>query len=208
METTPASSLGQSLETSKDSSSVLNSGNNSGIIVQNLFGDILNTPPKTLPSVLPIIIDQLSRVILESDVFPGSSPLPSEYKIEDKILCNGVVRHRNLVENYGAYCSLCEDALDAIDGLHPNSRKRFFHSAIAQYQTAVTKLGARLPFGVGVADTILDIVHAEYKRRIQDSEPQSLWSEDIDYTLKALVCFLFAECKILENPRSLNATRH
>jgi hypothetical protein len=177
-----------------------NNGINSGVIADTINGDIYLAPPKNLPTLLPLLIQNISEKIIMTDLDTSKSSIPKVYKIDDKIEYNKVVKYKFLIDAYGSYYHICNDTLNLLNKQKPNYKKRVFLSIRAIYLTL--KSSYTVPFDSGIADLIIEQVKDKLYDRITGNLLKGLAAEDIDYAILAFVCYLFAECKILENPNN------
>lgn len=186
---------------------VANNGNNSGVMIGNVNGDILYESldsKRKLHSLLPQLIKILSDTIIKTEK-TGISTIPESYDIDNKIKHNNVVKYNYLIDSYGEYYSICESSFDSLDENGFFSKERILQSISAIYDEQKQILSNKKPTMEIIkknADQIFDNINTILKKRIRSSDTYiNISEEDLDFCLPAFLCYAFAECKILENPK-------
>ena len=93
-----------------------NSGYNQGIMVGNNEGEINVTLQQAvkMPSLISTVVVALGNVCSSMEMPSGNNDY-CEYKPDDKIEYNCVIKYKDIIKYYSAYHSTCEKHLNAYD---------------------------------------------------------------------------------------------
>jgi hypothetical protein len=179
-------------------------GDNNIVAGNNLYLTVNQLTTK-LPSTLGKILPALSKVIFEDEVEKSGSPnLP--YEIESKIEHNNLKLYREWLECYNEYGKTVDTLYEKLDDNKPGSRKRILMYLTSLYSTVklaiLREKGAKDSKDMDVirenADLIFENTAAALKESVTSCGLEGLSIEDIDISIKVIVCHGFINCKILE----------
>lgn len=189
---------------------IKNEASNNGNQIDIVRGDvnIYNYNKARIPSLLPKFIEVLAEKYLENSNSIPNSGIPSEYKIEDKIVYNNLIKYKFIVEDYGFYYKICTDALDIIDNNNIGGKTKILDSIKEYYKKEKRRLISSNSEVEDVmeiirenADNIIDFAIDEVRHKIENGyNGEKISIEDVHICCPIFICYAFAECKILERP--------
>lgn len=105
---------------------VENCGDNSGVMVANNNGSIYFTMQKAIriPSLISNVVKVLGNVCIDEE-YSASGVNIQEFKPDDKIEYNGVVVYKEIIKEFAAYYSTCDNYLNAYDDSNIRGRLKF-----------------------------------------------------------------------------------
>lgn len=186
------------------------SGNNSGIIVGENTGTIqvFKKDIRRIPSLISDIIPAMGMKCLEFDESADLYDL-QEYKPDDKITYNCVIRYKYIIEEYAAYYTCCDDLLNIYDDSNIRGKNKILKCIHLWYLEAK---GEILKRKTSSANNDIDVIR-EYSDEIIEKVKQRIFEtvknsdkitdvcmEDLNLGIACFTCYCFMECKILERP--------
>lgn len=195
-----------------------NSGENNGVIADTINGPVTinqNPPQKTLPSLIPILVEQLAKLTNLPDeeiekTYKITLDQIKEYDISEKIEHNCIIKYKDIIEEYSQYRTICEEAFNIIDNNNLGCKNKILRSINLLYKSYKGELilknkssgASEMDVIRENADNIIDNIRNELETRISgDIIGNSILVEDIEVGLARIICYAFVECKILEKPR-------
>ncbi|PFR60373.1 hypothetical protein COK36_12675 [Bacillus cereus] len=192
---------------------VSNSGENSGVMAENIYGDIYLTPEmkRKIPSLLPKFIEVLAKQYMsgaKSNRIVNNQP----YGIEEKIRSNHVILYKETIEKNYIYYYICEKSLESLRHIDENSKinilediheiyreiKLSFWEKCDSFENPYEELNKMIKRN---SDSIISKVKKEIQSRIKDSYDGEQFNEqELNMCLNIFVCYALGECKILERP--------
>nr|DAM13553.1 MAG TPA: hypothetical protein [Caudoviricetes sp.] len=189
-----------------------NRGNNYGAMAGNINAPvkIYNNieAKKRLHSLMPTFIEILAQ-ITNTENPPSDSTVPLSYKIEDKIEYNQLLKYKSLVDEYGNYYLVCENAFIALDNIKNFSKERILKSISEKYKAEKRSLLSfnhnqeisEIDLIRNNSDYIIDQIISKIKEEIMiNYNEEDIVFEDVEFCLPVFICYAFVECKILERP--------
>ena len=179
--------------------------NNNIVVDDKYLGSILKF--QNNPSDVNAVVLSLYNAIVDNTNDLEGRALPPE--IEEKISFNNVIIYRPLIEsNYSENGFYLDSAYESLDYDTPGRKKTFLRyinsvylSIIGEYLKNNPSLD-RLEIIKSNSDNIIIKVINALLLRIanNNSNIEHISSESIEYTIIAIVCHAFVDCKVLENP--------
>ncbi len=187
-----------------------NSGNNQGLIVGQNTGNINFSLQKVvkIPSLISTVVRTLGEVCSQEDI-PLSSSNPQEFKPNEKIEYNCVVKYRDIIREFSAYYSICENHLNAYDDSNIRGKAKILRCVHLWYLNAKGEIlvenkesgKSEIEIIRENSDKLIDIVRNKIYEAVKNSgEIETMYIEDLELGIACFTCFCFMECKILEKP--------
>lgn len=187
-----------------------NSGNNQGLIVGQNTGNINFSLQKVvkIPSLISTVVRTLGEVCSTEDI-PLSSSNPQEFKPNEKIEYNCVVKYRDIIREFSAYYSVCENHLNAYDDSNIRGKAKILRCVHLWYLNAKGEIlvenkesgKSEIEIIRENSDKLIDIVQNKIYEAVKNSgEIETMYIEDLELGIACFTCFCFMECKILEKP--------
>lgn len=192
------------------------SGENSGIVAKDIYGDVNVYHEKEKNrgySIIPLVIEKLSEItnIDEEDLerqFRVNVSELKEYKIPDKIEYNKVIVYKEIIDEYCEYSSICEYAFNTLDNNNIGIKRRILEYIKLLYRKEKGNLLRKNPNLQPMdiirenSDYIIELITSRLTQEILlDKKGMTLIREDIYIALSRIICYAFIKCKILEKPR-------
>ncbi len=185
-----------------------NSGYNQGIMVGNNEGEINVTLQQAvkMPSLISTVVVALGNVCSSMEMPSGNNDY-CEYKPDDKIEYNCVIKYKDIIKYYSAYHSTCEKHLNAYDDSNIRGKAKILRCVHEWYMEAKGDVllrnrnseKAEMDIVRENSDNIIDMVKGRIHKCVIDSHELMLM-EDMELGIACFTCYCFMECKILEKP--------
>lgn len=186
-----------------------NSGNNQGLIIAENKGNIevsINNVVR-IPSLISAVVKSLGEVCSNDDI--ESNFDSKEFKPDEKIEYNCVFKYKDIIKNFSAYYSVCEEYLNAYDDSNMRGKAKILNCVYLWYMKAK---GIVLLENKDIVKKDIDIIRQNSDRLIdmvQDkifeivkaaSGIDAMYIEDMELGVTCFTCYCFMKCKILEKP--------
>lgn len=187
-----------------------NSGNNQGVM---LGGDNYGNIEVSIQNVMrmPSLISQIVQSLGEACSYDDMESISDlkEYKPDEKIEYNGVVKYRQIIREFSAYDSVCESFLNAYDDSNMRGKAKILKcvyelyleakgSILLEYKNSGKK---EIEIIRENSDRVIDMVKNEIVEMIKMANGiEDLYIEDMKLGVTCFVCYCFIKCKILEKP--------
>ncbi len=186
-----------------------NSGNNQGLIISENNGSIqvsIQNVPR-MPSLISAVVKSLGEVCSNNDI--ESTFDFKEFKPDEKIEYNCVLKYRDIIRYFSGYYSVCERYLNAYDDSNIRSKAKILNYVYICYMKAK---GTILLENKNIhkkeidiirqnSDKLIDMVQDEIFKIVETSkEVDIIYKEDMGLGVICFICYCFMECKILEKP--------
>lgn len=189
---------------------VENCGDNSGVMVANNNGSIYFTMQKAIriPSLISNVVKVLGNVCIDEE-YSASGVNIQEFKPDDKIEYNGVVVYKEIIKEFAAYYSTCDNYLNAYDDSNIRGKAKILKCVHMWYLRAKGQImleykaaeKSEMEIIRENSDRIIDMVKEQILQVVKSSrEMDSIYQEDLDLGIACFTCYCFMECKILEKP--------
>lgn len=182
-----------------------NNGNNQGLIVGENKGNIEISIQKAvrIPSLISAIVKSLGEACSNDDF--KSTFDAKEYKPDEKIEYNCVLKYKDIIKYFSTYCSICEEYLNAYDDSNMRGKTKILNCVYSWYmEDKGTVLLANKDSGKNDIDIIREnsdeIIDMVRNRIFKAVNPENMYLEDMELGVKCFTCYCFMECKILEKP--------
>lgn len=193
---------------SKNKVNLDNSGTNYGNMIGQVNGDLhmhLQTSVK-LPSRIAFIVKTLGNNCIPTET--ENFQFPCEFKPEEKLSYNCVNQYKDLIREYSAYYTLCDDTMNCYDNSNVSSKKRILlwvKTHYLQLKGEIVKSKEKNESDIDAirrnADLLIEKVIQRLKETIiQSSDGIDIFQEDLELGIYCFICYCFMECKILEKP--------
>ncbi|MFT4451334.1 hypothetical protein [Parvimonas sp. G1425] len=187
-----------------------NSGDNRGIIVGQNSGTINLSMQSVckLSSLIANLVKEFGEMCNEMDYNVNEDNL-QEYKLDIKLDYNSVVKYKEIIKEFSAYYSICEDCLNVYDNSNIGSKAKILKCIHLWYLEEkgeiLSKKKQTGEIDIDVvkhnSDEIINKVMIKIRKVVEESpEFGNLYREDIEIGIVCFTCFCFMECKILERP--------
>lgn len=187
-----------------------NSGDNHGVIIGQNSGDVHVSIQKAvkIPSLIANVVKTIGEMCAQDD-FGDNIDNFQEYRLDEKIEYNCVVKYKEIITEFSAYYSICEKHLNAYDDSNISGKARILKCVRMWYLQAKGELiGRNIQTGKNAidivrenSDKIIDMVKTKIRDAVMGSkEFDNMYIEDIELGVECFTCFCFMECKILEKP--------
>ena len=187
-----------------------NSGENQGVIVGQNSGNINVSIQKVvkIPSLIATVVKTLGEMFVQDDFSDNIGNL-QEYRPDEKIEYNCVVKYKEIIKEFSAYYSICENHLNAYDDSNISGKARILKCVHLWYLQAKGEIIAEnIQTGKSYieivrknSDRIIDMVKIKIRDAVMGAkEFDTMYVEDIELGIECFTCFGFMECKILERP--------
>lgn len=187
-----------------------NSGDNQGIIVGQNTGTINLSIQNAIkiPSLISTVVQALGIACATEDI-SSKIGIPKEYKPDEKIEYNCVIRYKYVIKEFATYYSTCESYLNAYDDSNIRGKARILKCVHLWYLDAKGEILAEnkdtdksdIEVIRQNSDRIIDMVKDRiFETVINSKEIDSVYIEDLHLGIACFTCFCFMECKILEKP--------
>lgn len=188
-----------------------NQGTNEGVIVglnQGTINFLLQEKLK-IPSLISSVVKALGSVCVDNDDVESSLDL-NMFKPDDKIEYNCVIKYKEIIKEYAAYYTYCDDILNIYDNSNIGSKAKILCCVKFWYleskgqkllelkkssATDIEKIRDNADFFIeSVINKIKQIIYAS--ANLDDTN-----FEEILLGITCFVCYCFMKCKILERPK-------
>ena len=187
-----------------------NSGENSGAIVGNNYGNINLNMQKAvkIPSLISELVRLIGNACCEDEYVTGEGVIKT-FKPDEKIKYNCVIKYKCIIEEFSAYYLTCENYLNAYDDSHIRGKAKILKCVHMWYLKAKGTILAENRFSSKSeldiirdnSDRIIDMVKDKIISLIHDSgDAKITYQEDFELGIECFTCYCFMECKILEKP--------
>jgi len=187
-----------------------NSGENQGLIVGENSGNINVSIQKVIkiPSLIATVVTRLGEICVQ-DYYSDTIDNFQEYKPDEKIEYNCVVKYKEVIKEFSAYYSICENYLNAYDDSNICGKAKILKCVRVWYLQAKGEIIAEnvktnqseIEIVRQNSDRIIDMVKIKIRDAVMGAkEFESVYIEDIELGIECFTCFCFMECKILEKP--------
>lgn len=188
-----------------------NSGENAGLIVGHNSGDIHVTLQQAvkIPSLISSVVRTLGDICSLYDIDENANDF-HEYKPDEKIEYNSVVKYREIIKEFATYYSVCDRHLNIYDDSNIRGKAKILKCVHIWYLRAKGEILAEntksnkteMEIVRENADRIIDMVKTKIYEAITGAkELDNIYAEDIEVGIECFTCFCFMECKILEKPK-------
>ena len=194
----------------KNDYKVENSGDNQGLIIGQNTGNITVSLQKAvkIPSLISTVVKSLG-VVCSTEDFQTDNANPQEFKPDEKIEYNCVIRYRDIIKEFSAYYSICESYLNAYDDSNIRGKAKILRCVHLWYLDAKGEVLAEnkdsgkseIELIRQNSDRIIEVVKNKIYKTVENSnEIDTMYIEDLELGIACFTCFCFMECKILEKP--------
>lgn len=188
--------------------SIDNSGRNEGVIVAQNNGNIDISIQKAvkIPSLISTIVKSLGDVCSYDE---DRSTLPQEFKPDEKIEYNCVIKYKEIIKNFAAFYNTCENYLNAYDDSNIRGKAKILNCVHLWYMDAkgVVLLENKdigksdIEIVRENSDRLIDMVRDKIFETVKSSTIiETMYIEDMNLGITCFTCFCFMKCKILEKP--------
>lgn len=189
---------------------VENSGENQGVLIGNNNGNISVSIQQVvkIPSLIATVVETLGEMCVQ-DYFSDNTDNLQEYRPDEKIEYNCVVKYKEIIKYFSAYYSICENYLNAYDDSNISGKARILKCVYLWYLQAKGEIIAEnistsesdIETVRKNSDRIIDMVKIKIRDAVMGAkEFDTMYIEDIELGIECFTCFCFMECKILERP--------
>lgn len=160
---------------------------------------------KKLPSVLAIIIPEIANIIFSLDIEEKPESL-IPVKVEEKIDFNCVVKYKEILKELGHFLEPIDTYLNLLNEKSPRQKTSFLRRISSIYRDTLFELNIdkenKMDFIRNNSDKIIDAIADKlYNLYIQSANSnKEIYEESIILSIQVILCKLFVDCKILENP--------
>lgn len=186
-----------------------NSGSNQGLIVGENKGNIEVSIKNAvrIPSLISAVVKSLGEVCSSDDI--ESIFDSKEFKPDEKIEYNHVIKYKDIIRYFSAYYSICEGYLNAYDDFNMRGKAKILNCVYSWY---MKERGAILLENKDSGKEDIDIIRQNSDKiidMVQDkifetvkaaNEIDIMYIEDMELGVTCFTCYCFMECKILEKP--------
>lgn len=187
-----------------------NSGENQGIIVGHNSGNINVSIQKAvkIPSLIATVVKTLGGVCVQ-DYSSDNTDNFQEYRPDEKIEYNCVVKYKEIIRNFSVYYSICESHLNVYDDSNISGKAKILNCVYLWYLQAKGEIVSEnkqtgksdIEIVRENSDRIIDMVKIKILDAVMRAkELDTMYMEDIELGIECFTCFCFMECKILEKP--------
>ncbi len=183
-----------------------NSGINKGVIVAQNNGNILIPIQNAIriPSLTSTIVKSLGNVCSNDDY---RSTVPQEFKPDEKIEYNHVIKYREIIKNFAAFYDVCENHLNVYDDSNIRGKAKILNYVNELYNEARGNIllenkdngKSDIKIVQDNSDRLIDMVRDEIFETVKSST-EIMYIEDMKLGVTCFTCFCFMKCKILEKP--------
>ena len=173
-----------------------NSGSNQGLIVGENKGNIQVSIKNVvrIPSLISAVVKSLGEVCSSDDI--ESTFDSKEFKPDEKIEYNHVIKYKDIIRCFSAYYSICERYLNAYDDSNMRGKAKILNCVYSWYMKERGTILIRQN-----SDKIIDMVQDKIFETVKASnEIDIMYIEDMELGVTCFTCYCFMECKILEKP--------
>ena len=186
-----------------------NSGSNQGLIVGENKGNIEVSIRNAvrIPSLISSVVKSLGEVCSSDDI--ESTFDSKEFKPDEKIEYNHVIKYKDIIRYFSAYYSICEGYLNAYDDSNMRGKAKILNCVYSWYMKErgtillENKDSGREDIDIirQNSDKIIDMVQDRIFETVKAaSEIDIIYIEDMELGVTCFTCYCFMECKILEKP--------
>lgn len=200
---------------------VNNMGENRGVMAGTINGNVefvINSSERKVPTLLPKLIEILSKLDFEKKMDPIIRENNKAYTIEEKIKHNHVQSYEEVIKKYYGCFHICESALATLEEVNYGTKKKILNDIETLYgdikrnKFSEFKKSKRPDERIHMlqvvqynSDEIIDEVKKNLKYKIEDGyNYEDFTMEDISLCLDVFLVYAFGECKILERPQYNN----
>lgn len=185
-----------------------NNGCNEGVIIAQNSGNVDISIQKAvkIPSLIATIVKTLGDACFNDD---GQSTIPQEFKPDEKIEYNCVIKYREIINNFATFYNVCEDYLNAYDDSNIRGKAKILNCVHLWYMDVKGDIRLEnknagksdLEIIRENSDRIIEAVRDRIRSTVENSDLiEKLYIEDIELGVTCFTCFCFMKCKILEKP--------
>ena len=193
-----------------DKYNVDNNGENLGVMVGNNSGNIsVNIERVTkMPSLISNLVKLLGNACVDEEAPTGAINMLG-FRPDDKIEYNCVVIYKDIIKEYAAYYSTCENYLNAYDDSNIRGKAKILKCVHTWYLHAKGEIilqnrlleKGEMDIVRENADKIIEKVKQHILKVVRESgEMEVTYQEDMELGIECFTCYCFMECKILEKP--------
>lgn len=187
-----------------------NSGDNQGLIIGQNTGIINYSLQRVvkIPSLISTVVKSLGEICSQDDYNENADNL-QEYKPDEKIEYNCVVKYKEIIREFSVYYSICDNHLNIYDDSNIRGKAKILKCVRLWYLQAKGEIIAEnIQSGKSEieivrenSDRIIDMVKSKIHNAVMGAkEFDTMYIEDIELGIECFTCFCFMECKILERP--------
>ena len=188
-----------------------NSGNSSGVLVADNNGVIQISMKETIkiPSLISKVVQSLGVACLDADI-SGALYSLEEYKPDEKITYNNVIRYKYIIKEYVTYYMYCDNFLNIYDDSNVRGKAKILRCIHLWYLEAKGQIFSEnqdsgkdeMDLIRLYSDRIIDMVKDRIYDTVKNSDEfGSACAEDLELGIACFTCYCFMECKILEKPK-------
>lgn len=187
-----------------------NSGDNQGIIVGQNTGTINISIKRVvkIPSLISTVVKSLGEICSQDEYNEKVDNL-QEYRPDEKIEYNCVIKYKEIINDFSAYYAVCDNHLNVYDDSNIRGKAKILKCVRLWYLQAKGEIVAEniqserseIEIVRQNSDRIIDMVKSRiYDAVVGAKEFDTMYMEDIELGIECFTCFCFMECKILERP--------
>ncbi len=187
-----------------------NSGDNQGIIVGQNTGTINISIKRVvkIPSLISTVVKSLGEICSQDEYNENVDNL-QEYRPDEKIEYNCVIKYKEIINDFSAYYAVCDNHLNVYDDSNIRGKAKILKCVRLWYLQAKGEIVAEniqsgrseIEIVRQNSDRIIDMVKSRiYDAVVGAKEFDTMYMEDIELGIECFTCFCFMECKILERP--------
>ena len=183
---------------------------NQGVIVNENSGNItlsLNNAVR-IPSLISKVVQVLGDLCSEED---GDDLTPDfqQYKPEEKIEYNSVIKYKDIIKKFSAYYYSCNQYLNIYDNSNMRGKTKILRCVHMWYLEAKGEVllenrgteETEIDIIRRNSDRIIDMVKERISKVVMNAEKiEEADIEGIELGIACFTCYCFMECKILEKP--------
>lgn len=186
-----------------------NSGSNQGLIVGENKGNIEVSIKNAvrIPSLISAVVKSLGEVCSSDDI--ESIFDSKEFKPDEKIEYNHVIKYRDIIRYFSVYYSICEGYLNTYDDSNMRGKSKILNCVYSWYMkergTILLENKDSGKEDIDIirqnSDKIIDMVQDKIFEAVKAAnEINIMYTEDMELGVTCFTCYCFMECKILEKP--------
>lgn len=185
-----------------------NSGNNEGIIIGENKGNVAISIQKAvrIPSLIATIVKSLGGVCSDDE---GRSDVPKEFKPDEKITYNRVIKYRDIIKNFATFYNVCEEYLNAYDDSNIRGKAKILNCVHLWYLDVKGDLllenkdsgKSDIEIIQENSDRLITNVRDKIYETVEKSQiVDEIYIEDMNLGVTCFTCYCFMKCKVLEKP--------
>lgn len=184
-----------------------NSGQATGVGTVQGNLNVYNSPIVSRPGTIARLVSKICDHVAHEPI--DSSKDYTQYEIDNKLDHNNVIEYRWLIEEYGEYCYMIDNAYNAVSEENPLAKDKTLKFIKRTYKQKLGKVlreyGSEDKSDIEIireySDIIIELVITDLEELLLNSE--NCPDDDIEQlktAIKNISGHAFVECSILEKP--------